>query len=70
MYASRASGHVSEQPGGIWAALELSTSTSGETAQVEVLQGFTVTAVHEGVTVIVTGDITESGVEVTSWKES
>ncbi len=68
-YFSRASGYVSEQPGGIWALLELSTSTSGETAPVEVFQGFTVLAVHEGTTVEVTGTITENGVEVTSWKE-
>ncbi len=68
-YFSRASGYVSEQPGGIWAALELSTSTSGESAPIEVYQGFTVQAVHEGTTVEVTGTITASGVEILSWKE-
>lgn len=69
-YFSRASGLTAEQPGGIWALLELSTSTSGETAPIEVYQGFTVTAVHEGTTVEVTGTITATGVEIISWKES
>lgn len=68
-YFSRASGYVSEAPGGFWALLELSTSTTGETAEIEVFQGFTITATHEGSTVEVTGTITASGVEVTSWKE-
>ena len=68
-YFSRSSGYVSEQPGGIWALLELSTSTSGETAPVEVYQGFTISAVHEGETVEVSGTITATGVDVTSWKE-
>ncbi len=68
-YYSRASGYISEQPGGIWALLELSTSTSGETAPVEVYQGFTITVVHEGTTIEVIGTISENGVEVLSWKE-
>ena len=49
--------------------LEHSTPTTGETAPVEVFQGFAVTAVHEGVTDEVTGTITASGVEVISRKE-
>ncbi len=68
-YFSRASGYVSEQPGGIFAFLELSTSTTGETAPIEIRQGFTVTAVHEGTTVEVTGIVTAGGIEILSWKE-
>ena len=52
------------------ALLELSTSTSGETAQVEVFQGTMVTLIHEGMMITITGEITEDGIEVTSWKES
>lgn len=68
-YFSRASGYVSESPGGIWALLDLSTSTTGETAPIEVNQGFTIIAIHEGNTVEVTGIITANGIEVLSWKE-
>ncbi len=68
-YFSRASGYVSELPGGFWALLELSSSTTGETAPIEVYQGFTVTATHEGETVEVTGTMTATGVEIISWKE-
>ncbi len=68
-YFSRASAYVSEAPGGIFALLDLSTSTSGETAPIEIYQGFTITAVHEGTTVEVIGNITANGIEVLSWKE-
>lgn len=68
-YFSRASGYVSEQPGGIFAFLELSTSTTGESAPIEIRQGFTITAVHEGTTVEVTGIVTSGGIEILSWKE-
>jgi hypothetical protein len=68
-YYSRASVLVEEALGGIFAALDLSTSTSGEVAPITTLQGFTVTAQHEGSTVVVTGNITAGGIDITSWKE-
>lgn len=68
-YFSRGSGYVLEAPGGFWALLELSTATTGETAQIEVTQGFTITAAHEGNTVTVTGINTATGIEILSWKE-
>lgn len=70
MFYSRASALVEEAPGNIFEGVfELSTHTSGETAPIEATQGFTVTAIHEGNTVIVTGTITEDGIEIESWKE-
>jgi hypothetical protein len=68
-YYSRASVLVEEALGGIFAALDLSTSTSGESAPITTLQGFTVTAEHDGGTVEVTGHVTADGIEILSWKE-
>ena len=70
MYHSRASAYVSESPANWFeGAFELSSHHSGETAPVEVIQGFTVSADHEGTSVEVEGNVTESGIEVTNWKE-
>ena len=69
-YYSRASVLVEEAYGGIFASLDLSTSTSGESAPITILQGFTVTAEHDGATVEVTGIVTADGIEILSWKES
>ncbi len=68
-YFSRASAYVAEAPGGIFALLDLSRATTGEIAAIEVHQGFTVVAVHEGHMVEVTGTVTANGIEVLSWKE-
>jgi hypothetical protein len=70
IYYSRGSALVEEAPGGNFLGLlELSTTSSGETAQITISQGFTITAVHDGQTVIVSGYIMPDGIDILSWKE-
>jgi hypothetical protein len=70
VHYSRASVLLAAEPNTlVWQNLVQSADTTGETAPIEVTQGFTITATHEGVTVEVTGIITENGIEVLSWRE-
>jgi hypothetical protein len=74
VYTSRGEVLVDEAPGGFLEdiagfLLQLPTTSTGETAEIIISQGFTITAVHEGHTVIVSGYIMPDGIDILSWKE-
>jgi hypothetical protein len=70
VHYSRSSVLIDDEPQNlVWQNIVLSDDSTGETAPIEVTQGFTITATHEGVTVEVIGVITENGIEVLSWRE-
>jgi hypothetical protein len=74
IYHSRGEVLVDEAPGGfiedvLGFLLQLPTAQTGEAAQITISQGFTITAVHEGHTVVVSGYIMPDGIDILSWKE-
>jgi hypothetical protein len=75
IYHSRAEVLVNEAPGGtplqdaMGFILQLPSASTGEAAEITISQGFTVTAEHDGRTVIISGYILPGSIQILSWKE-